>query len=114
MASWRPTASCATDATVSRRLHDGVAVPHHRRDGGPHANTAQARFSLVVLSFMWFMIGSKEIPNIATNWLVCVLVLTACQYPVMKEQWKHSYTQAYKMAGLDPATGEAAPAKKTK
>ena len=63
---------------------------------------------------MWFMIGSKEIPNIATNWLVCVLVLTACQYPVMKEQWKHSYTQAYKMAGLDPATGEAAPAKKTK
>ena len=96
---------------MSRRLHDAVAVPHHRRDGGANAYTAQARFSLVVLSFMWFMIGSKEIPNIATNWLVCVLVLTACQYPVMKEQWKHSYTQAYKMAGLDPATGEAVPGK---
>ena len=39
------------------------------------------------------------------------MVLTACQYPVMKEQWKHSYTQAYKMAGLDPATGEAVPGK---
>ena len=32
---------------------------------------------------MWLAIGSKEIPNIATNWFVCAVVLGLTQYPVM-------------------------------
>ena len=76
--------------------------------------TTQARFSLVVLTFMWLAIGSKEIPNIATNWLVCAVVLGLTQYPVMRAHWKESYARVYDMMGIDPDTGETVSEKKAK
>ena len=72
----------------------------------------QARFSLVVLTFMWLAIGSKEIPNIATNWFVCAVVLGLTQYPVMRAHWKESYARVYDMMGIDPDTGETVSEKK--
>ena len=72
----------------------------------------QARFSLVVLTFMWLAIGSKEIPNIATNWCVCAVVLGLTQYPVMRAHWKESYARVYDMMGIDPDTGETVSEKK--
>ena len=74
--------------------------------------TTQARFSLVVLTFMWLAIGSKEIPNIATNWFVCAVVLGLTQYPVMRAHWKESYARVYDMMGIDPDTGETVSEKK--
>ena len=74
----------------------------------------QARFSLVVLTFMWLAIGSKEIPNIATNWVVCAVVLGLTQYPVMRAHWKESYARVYDMMGIDPDTGETVSEKKAK
>ena len=74
----------------------------------------QARFSLVVLTFMWLAIGSKEIPNIATNWFVCAVVLGLTQYPVMRAHWKESYARVYDMMGIDPDTGETVSEKKAK
>ena len=76
--------------------------------------TTQARFSLVVLTFMWLAIGSKEIPNIATNWFVCAVVLGLTQYPVMRAHWKESYARVYDMMGIDPDTGETVSEKKAK
>ena len=73
-----------------------------------------ARFSLVVLTFMWLAIGSKEIPNIATNWFVCAVVLGLTQYPVMRAHWKESYARVYDMMGIDPDTGETVSEKKAK
>ena len=75
---------------------------------------AQARFSLVVLTFMWLAIGSKEIPNIATNWFVCAVVLGLTQYPVMRAHWRESYARVYDMMGIDPDTGETVSEKKAK
>jgi len=77
-------------------------------------STTQARFSLVVLTFMWLAIGSKEIPNIATNWFVCAVVLGLTQYPVMRAHWKESYARVYDMMGIDPDTGETVSEKKAK
>ena len=77
-------------------------------------NATQARFSLVVLTFMWLAIGSKEIPNIATNWFVCAVVLGLTQYPVMRAHWKESYARVYDMMGIDPDTGETVSEKKAK
>ena len=73
-----------------------------------------ARFSLVVLTFMWLAIGSKEIPNIATNWFVCAVVLGLTQYPVMRAHWKESYARVYDMMGIDPDTRETVSEKKAK
>ena len=73
-----------------------------------------ARFSLVVLTFMWLAIGSKEIPNIANNWFVCAVVLGLTQYPVMRAHWKESYARVYDMMGIDPDTGETVSEKKAK
>ena len=44
---------------------------------------------------MWLAIGSKEIPNIATNWFVCAVVLGLTQYPVMRAHWKESYARVF-------------------
>ena len=77
-------------------------------------NATQARFSLVVLTFMWLAIGSKEIPNIATNWCVCAVVLGLTQYPVMRAHWRESYARVYDMMGIDPDTGETVSEKKAK
>ena len=88
------------EPTPSRRLVDG--------------RKTQARFSLVVLTFMWLAIGSKEIPNIATNWFVCAVVLGLTQYPVMRAHWKESYARVYDMMGIDPDTGETVSEKKAK
>ena len=49
---------------------------------------------------MWLAIGSKEIPNIATNWCVCAVVLGLTQYPVMRAHWKESYARVYDMMGI--------------
>ena len=92
-------------------------VPTPRRESHkttPSTLTTQARFSLVVLTFMWLAIGSKEIPNIATNWFVCAVVLGLTQYPVMRAHWKESYARVYDMMGIDPDTGETVSEKKAK
>ena len=63
---------------------------------------------------MWLAIGSKEIPNIATNWFVCAVVLGLTQYPVMRAHWKESYARVYDMMGIAPDTGETVSEKKAK
>ena len=54
----------------------------------------------------------KEIPNIATNWFVCAVVLGLTQYPVMRAHWRESYARVYDMMGIDPDTGETVSEKK--
>ena len=94
--------SLRTDAASRITQNDAITTP------------TQARFSLVVLTFMWLAIGSKEIPNIATNWVVCAVVLGLTQYPVMRAHWKESYARVYDMMGIDPDTGETVSEKKAK
>ena len=120
-AASNPTADVPPHAIGAARQRDGVTPsplsPRHRRacaSGGRRQFTTQARFSLVVLTFMWLAIGSKEIPNIATNWFVCAVVLGLTQYPVMRAHWKESYARVYDMMGIDPDTGETVSEKKAK
>ena len=114
-ARWRNAAAATPPTQLSPRhrracASGGRAPPHDLR----RSNATQARFSLVVLTFMWLAIGSKEIPNIATNWFVCAVVLGLTQYPVMRAHWKESYARVYDMMGIDPDTGETVSEKKAK
>ena len=114
-----PTPSARRGCAALRRRRRPHAIDAPARAAvAPHAidgrRTTQARFSLVVLTFMWLAIGSKEIPNIATNWFVCAVVLGLTQYPVMRAHWKESYARVYDMMGIDPDTGETVSEKKAK